>query len=34
MVHTAACVAEARSLRPGELAAITTANAQRLFSRR
>lgn len=34
VVHTAACVAEARSLRPGELAAITTANAQRLFSRR
>lgn len=33
VVHTAACVAEARSLRPGELAAITTANAQRLFSR-
>jgi TatD DNase family protein len=34
VVHTAACVAEARSLRTSELAAVTTANAQRLFSRR
>ncbi len=34
VVHTAECVAEVRSLSLGELAALTTANAQRLFSRR
>lgn len=34
VVHTAECVAQARGLRLGELAALTTGNAQRLFSRR
>ncbi|WP_254509759.1 TatD family hydrolase [Anatilimnocola floriformis] len=34
VVHTAECLAEVRSLSLGELAALTTANAQRLFTRR
>lgn len=33
VVHTAACVAEARSLSTNDLAALTTANALKLFSR-
>lgn len=34
VVHTAGCVAEARSMPLKDLAALTTANAQRLFSRK
>jgi TatD DNase family protein len=34
VVHTAICVADARSMPLPELAALTTANAQRLFSRK